>query len=254
MRNTFAPSTLLGEGVIAGLQRLIETYADSIELPPDGRWSDMTDCQIWLAFVVQVSVVGSAASGDRVAQGMAPHEAWYESLVAMNPEQRRASIHEVLRTHGVRYAMEDARACRKTGALVKNLATLIQHGGPRAYIERLARWPDERARVSVLIREMAFIKNKGARDLLIGLGLLKDALAFDTRVLKVLATLGAQLPDDVASNSESYGHLEAEIIERVCRPAGITGAMLDRIMFQRYAEIVPRARGRRSKAATADCA
>lgn len=254
MKTFVSSSTFLDDAVIARLQELIGRYADAIDLPPAGRWSGMSDSQIWLSFVVQVSVVGSAASGDRVARGMAAHENWYESLVAMGPDQRRASIHDALRSHGVRYAMEDAHACKKTAALVRNLATLIYHGGPRAYVERLARWPNERSRVDVLIREMAFIKNKGARDLLIGLGLLKDALAFDTRVLKVLESVGARLPKGVASDPDAYARLESEIIERVCRPAGVSGAVLDRVMFQKYAEIVPKKRGRRDKSATTSCA
>ena len=87
-------------------------------------------------------------------------------------------------------------------------------------MSRLARWPNEQSRVDVLIREMAFIKNKGARDLLIGLGLLKDAIAFDTRVLKVLEFLGAQLPKDVASDPRAYARLESRLSSAFVAPRG----------------------------------
>ena len=86
--------------------------------------------------------------------------------------------------------------------------------------------------------DLSYVKNKGARDLLIGLGLVQRAIAFDTRLIKVLNHLGAQLPNDLAFNKSKYKALETELIEKVCEPSEITGSHFDRILFSRSKEIV----------------
>lgn len=218
---------LLTTEIICRLQALIESYKDVIDLPKDGAWKAKTDAQIWLAMVCQVGVAGASAAGDNLRREMEPHaEAWYSTLLGMTPAQRHTEIHAILRRFGIRYANADARKCLKTAALAKNFTVLQLHGGPSRYLERLDRWPNERDRVAVVIREMGFMKLKGARDFLIGQGLLRDAMAFDVRVLGVLKAFGAMLPDDVTSNPVTYVRLETELLELVCRPAGVTARSL----------------------------
>ena len=85
--------------------------------------------------------------------------------------------------------------------------------------------------------EMADIKNKGARDLLIELGLVLNAIALDTRLKSVLKRLGANLPDDITTNRARYRSLEQELLSKICIPCSITGGHLDRILFNRWKEV-----------------
>ncbi|MFC1799704.1 hypothetical protein ACFL2Z_02190, partial [Candidatus Eisenbacteria bacterium] len=73
---------------------------------------------------------------------------------------------------------------------------------------------------------------------LIDLGLIENAIAFDVRVINVLEFCGIEIPEDLASNEEAYRELEAELIEKVCRPAQVPGCVLDRVLYQKYGEIV----------------
>ena len=97
-------------------------------------------------------------------------------------------------------------------------------------------WSDWR--IAAVADDLAYVKNKGARDLLIGLGLVERAIAFDTRLVNVLEHLDAKLPGDLAANKLKYKALETELIDAVCIPSEITGGHFDRILFSRYKEIV----------------
>ncbi len=66
--------------------------------------------------------------------------------------------------------------------------------------------------------DLAYIKGKGAGDLLITLGLVSDAIAFDTRIINILKELGASIPDNLVSSPAAYRMLEQELLNRVCRP------------------------------------
>jgi hypothetical protein len=134
--------------------------------------------------------------------------------------------------------MADRMACKKTGAAVYNFELLATYGGPKAYFENLAAVPVEDWRLSIVADELAYIKNKGARDLLIELGLVHNAIAFDSRLKSVLSNVGAVFPTDVASNRARYRALEQELLSKVCAPCGITGGHLDRILFNRWKDVV----------------
>ena len=83
-----------------------------------------------------------------------------------------------------------------------------------------------------------YIRTKGARDLLIGLGLATNVIALDSRLQTVLKNVGAVLPSDVASNRAKYKLLEQELLEKVCQPCSITGAHLDRILFNKWQDVI----------------
>ena len=239
---------VLGMESVAKLRALVETFKSGIELPQIGAWKSMNDDTLWLTVVRQVGVVGRAEPAAALFNAMTERDpGWYSMLIASNDSRRATEINKVLHEFGVRYASEDSRKCRKTHSLINNLLLMHSRGGPRAYVEHIAQVDSEYARVGLVSREMAYIKNKGARDWLIGLGLLRNALAFDVRLLNALKYLGADLPDKLQSNIALYRKVEAELIEKVCRPCDVTGAVLDRILFQRYNEIVPIA-ARRKKA------
>lgn len=168
-------------------------------------------------------------------------KAWVTGTVTWRPWNRRRGCWKytvVLRQAGVRYAAEDIGECKKTAAAAYDFEVLASYEGPKNYFKNVAAIPFETWRIAVVADDLEYVKNKGARDLLIGLGLIERAIAFDSRVIGVLKHLGADLPADLATNKPKYKALESELIAKICEPCGITGGHLDRILFSRGKEIV----------------
>jgi len=229
---------MLNQQTIDQLKNVVRTYKSQVKLPEIDRWKSMTDSEIWISIVGQVGSVGSSNPAEKMKKELRSGDKWYEQLILLTKEHRKEEIHRVLYKFGIRYVSKNIDKCKKTNALLKNLELIESFGGPIKYIQRISQIDDEYIRVSTVIKEMYYIKNKGARDLLISLGLLQNAIAFDVRIIKVLKAFGTDLPEGFETNSNSYKELESELIKKICIPCEITGAVLDRIIYQKYDEIV----------------
>lgn len=229
---------MLTSKTIKELKTIVEKYKCDVPAPVPGNWKTKGDGELWVSVLVQIAVVGSAASGDAVKGALPDPNGLYLDLLAMNSKQRLKAIHGLLREAGVRYAAEDISKCKKAAAANYNFEVLASYDGPKSYFKKVATIPHEGWRIAAVADDLAYVKNKGARDLLIGLGLVERAIAFDTRLVNVLEHLGAKLPSDLAANKPKYKALEAELIQTVCDPSEITGGHFDRILFGRYKEIV----------------
>lgn len=220
------------------LRLATDRYKASVHVPAQGAWKAMGDGQLWAAVLGQIAVVGGAKSGDQLAAELGDGlEAWYVKLKATNLAARRREIHRRYQRAGVRYVTANASTCKKTNSAVYDFELLESYGGPRRYFANLSQVPVEAWRIGIVSDEMTYIRHKGARDLLIGLGLVEDAVAFDSRLQAVLKNLGAELPADLATNRVKYKMLEQELIAKVCIPCGVTGGHLDRILFRKWKEI-----------------
>jgi hypothetical protein len=94
-------------------------------------------------------------------------------------------------------------------------------------------------KVKFVMPHLSFIKNKGARDLLMtGFGVVRDCIAFDSRILNVIRQIGVQIPDGVPDDEALYEEFERLLIDQVCRLLRITGAQLDQLLFRNYDEIM----------------
>lgn len=229
---------MLTSATIKKLITIVEKYKNDVPAPVSGNWKAKEDGDLWASVLGQIAVVGSAASGEAVKNALPDWNEWYARLLKMNSKQRLQKIHRLFRKAGVRYATEDISKCKKTDAANYNFEVLASYGGPKSYFKKVATIPHESWRIAAVADDLAYVKNKGARDLLIGLGLVERAIAFDTRVMSVLKHLGAELPDDIAASKRRYKALETELIEKVCVPNKITGGHLDRILFNRSKEII----------------
>jgi hypothetical protein len=229
---------MLNQQTIDKLKNVVKKYKSQAKLPEIDRWKSMTDSEIWISIVVQVGSVGSSYPAEKMKNELRSRDKWYEQLIILSKERRKEEIHRILYKFGIRYVSRNVDNCRKTNALLKNLELIESFGGPIKYIKRIAQIDDEYVRVSTVIKEMHYIKNKGARDLLISLGLLQNAIAFDVRIINVLKKFGTELPEGYETDSNSYKELESELIQNICIPCEITGADLDRILYQKYNEIV----------------
>jgi len=213
-------------------------YKDNITMPKPGRWKSMTDTEIWLSIMGQVGVVGNSAPAIKMCTELDKRKDWYETLNSLKPAQQRKTLHNELCKFRIRYVSEDPDECRKTNALLKNLALIEAYGGPKKYIQRVAKISEDNLKVATIIDDMCYIKNKGARDFLINLGLIENAIAFDVRIKKILVTCGVKLPDGLGADKTAYKQLESELIEKVCKTCGVTGAVFDRLLYQNYKQII----------------
>lgn len=224
--------------VAAKLKGFVELFRHEVSVPALDNWKFKSDAQLWAAVIGQIAVVGSAASGDSLARELEPDlEPWFTELREAAPASRLKAIHLRFRNAGVRYVTLDSASCKKAAAAAFNFELLGTYGGPKPYFRQLAAVPVESWRIGIVSDELAYIKNKGARDLLIGLGLAQSVIAFDTRLRTVLTKLGANLPPDLASNKIKYRMLEQELLAKVCGPCSISGGHLDRILFSRWRDV-----------------
>ena len=92
---------------------------------------------------------------------------------------------------------------------------------------------DRRGENRSLQKELKYYGNKGARDTLIELRLAENCMALDARIYGLLAKVGVKVsPDDI------YRQIEKELIQKVATPLGMSGALLDRVLFQNYKRIL----------------
>jgi hypothetical protein len=127
---------------------------------------------------------------------------------------------------------------RKAKAAVCNFRALMKAGGPKKFFKRVAALPTEQERIQFLSNGETFqyYWKKGARDTLIELGLAKECMALDARILGLLEKVGVKLKR--GSLDREYERIEEELIEKVAKPLNISGARLDRVLFQYNKQVV----------------
>jgi hypothetical protein len=230
---------MLSPETVRALRVVVKKYLPHTSVPKPGRWRRLDDDANWKHFVMQVGVAGKSAPATMIA------ERWGKdlgieiaSLRPLPPRERRKAIHLAIRTCGVRFASASISRCRKTEAIAHNYAFLASWpDGPSGYLSTLGALPDDSPRALRLRKDMTYIKLKGSRDLLADLGLAVDVIALDVRILNVLKALGVDLPKGVTISPSRYEALESELLEKVCRPLGLTGVAFDRVLYQNYPDI-----------------
>jgi len=73
--------------------------------------------------------------------------------------------------------------------------------------------PTEPERIQFLRNKLQYYGKKGARDTLIDLGLAKECLALDARILGLLKKLGVEIKK--GSLNRNYEKIECELITKV---------------------------------------
>jgi hypothetical protein len=163
----------------------------------------------------------------------------FSYLRRLNPADRTRAVHRALRRHGVRYVPASMCECRKTRAVLANFDFLVSvPGGPRGYLQRLSLERDEHERAAQIARDLRYIKLKGSRDLMADLGLARDVIALDVRLLNLLKLVGVRVPSKVQTDEATYKQVQDALLRQVARPAGVNGVQLDRILFNNYYQIV----------------
>lgn len=207
-----------------------------------GAWRQLSNNDIWMRCVYQVAVVGSSACLARLhASRSAQVTLRFEHLIRLAPGKRATEVHGILRTHSVRYVSERPSDCHKTRAVLRNLSFLVSvPGGPQGYLRQLAIEKDEDERARHLGKDLHYIKLKGSRDLMAELGLARNVVALDVRLLNLLRLAGVSISSRTQNHEPTYRKLQDALLDKVARPAGVNGVQLDRILFNNYEEIARR--------------
>ena len=205
-----------------------------------GAWRRLSNNDIWMRCVYQVAVVGNSACLARLhASRSAQVTLQFERLILLPPGKRATAVHSILRTHRVRYVSERPSECHKTRAVLRNLSFLVSvPGGPQGYLRQLATEKDENERARQLGKDLHYIKLKGSRDLMAELGLARNVVALDVRLLNLLRLAGVRVSSKAQNHEATYRRLQDALLEQVARPAGVNGVQLDRILFNNYEDIL----------------
>lgn len=204
-------------------------------------WTKWKDDELWRKVLGQIVVVGRAEPGERLQ-----HEPKIGRRVSIKKLSRFRSdtelqkyLHEIFVSLGVRYVGRNWRSDKKAAAGVKNFRKLMKDGGPKRFFGDIAQYRTESERIKELQDSLKYFGNKGARDTLIELRLAENCMALDARIYGVLERVGVNVsPDDI------FSYVENELIQKVAKPSGVSGALLDRILFKNYKAILKELKGR----------
>ena len=234
----------INEEQLRRFERIKEHFLPQTKVPKDNNWKTWTNNEIWLHLITQVIVVGSSAPAERFERNPKLKDAVsYEKLVKIDDKKELEEvINGVLRAVGTRYASSDIEKCRKTQALVHNLAVMKSFkDGPKGLLERLSNFEGgsgDKRRIKYLMKIFKFVQSKSARDYLMELGLVRNALALDVRIQNVLKEARVNVPNGLESNPRLYDLTEQELLKQICEPLGLTGVEFDRMLYQNYKAII----------------
>jgi len=214
------------------------------KVPEKDNWKSWTNNEIWLHLIEQVIVVGSSVPADKFNKDInLRDQVSYEELIKIKDEKElKKKINNVLRAIGARYASSNITKCRKTNALAHNFKVFnCFNGGPKGLLKRLAGFEGENAdkrKIKYAMKIFKYIQSKSARDFLMELGLVRDAVALDVRVQKIFKKITVEIPKGFEANPKLYDEIERDILTKVCKPLRISGVEFDRMLYQNYKNIM----------------
>ncbi len=225
--------TFISDSQAARLRKAVKRCKGKVRLGKP--WTGWKDDELWIKVLGQVAVIGRAAPGERLQ-----HDPKFTSKVSLkklrsfrNDADLQKYLHEQFVKLKVRYVGGNWKKDWKAAASMKNFRRLVKDGGPKKFFEQVANFKTEEERINALQGALKRYGNKSARDTLIELRLAEDCMALDTRIFGVLKKVGARVgPDDI------YKQVEKELREKVAEPLNIKAALLDRILFRRYDDIL----------------
>jgi len=229
--------------IFSKLRLVKEMHLQTTYVPKPDDWKQWSNNDIWLQLVEQVIVVGGSSPADKFASDPKLRKiVSYNRLSRIKDENRlKKDLHHVLRSIGARYCSKSLKKCRKTKALAHNFKVLRGwKGGPKALLGRISNLKgsnESKRKIKYVMKIFEFVKSKGARDFLMELGLVSDAIALDVRLQNVLKKVGIRIPKGLENNSKLYDNTERELLSKVCKPLKLTGVQFDRMIYQNYDEI-----------------
>jgi hypothetical protein len=240
------------------LEELKGRFLPRTEVPAKDSWQALDDAAIWKRIVTEVMAVGASwPVEDRFLKSPTLQDRIsYPSLEPLKGTELLQAINGTLTEAGIRYASSDSRTCRKTNALAHNLEVVRKQGGPRAFVEAIVALAGDQEKIAYVRKNLGYFGSKCARDWLMGLGLVEQALALDTRVTAILLAVGVEIDQRSKSSEKVYAREEQRLLSELCGPLGMRGVEFDRMLYQNYQQIraelsVPR-RGRQAASKASD--
>lgn len=227
------------------LKFIKQMYFRRTAVPELNNWKSWSNNDIWLHMISQVIVVGGSVPSHKFYKNSQLRKfVSYNRLSTIKDKSRlEKDINYVLRAVGARYASKSVKKCRKTQALAHNFKVLSGwEDGPKGLLKRISEFkgPNESKRkIKYLMEIFEFIQSKSARDFLMELGLVRDAIALDVRIQNVLGKkVGIKMPKGLENNSKLYDNVESELLSKICKPLKLSGVQFDRMIFQNYDKII----------------
>lgn len=223
---------------------IVDAYRPFTPIPSKDEWRTYTNDQLWFRHIGQVMVAGGSNSKEKFDRSPdLQTKLSLQKLRTLKESQTAKAIHNVLLASGVRYVGKDISKSAKTRALANNLNFILTFPGELTGImEHLSamQGPDaEIERVCFLMDNFLYLKNKSARDYLMGIGMNENTLAIDIRLRNIFSLLGMDFPTIGKLGSRSvYRRMEEELICNVCAPLNVKPIVLDRILYQNYQRIM----------------
>jgi len=217
------------------LCRIVRRYKKHVDLPKSGRkW---TNDRLWKKVLGQIVVSGGARAGYTLANSViASHRVSWNRLCRLRNEANlKKELHLVMRAVGTRYVgnarIKKGKGNKKVEAAAADFRTLQRCGGPVKFFSKIAKEQSEDERIKILRKQLKYYGDKGARDTLIELGMARNRIALDSRILQILKDLGAAVEK---TGKRHYSAIERILIQKIAKPCHVDGAHLDRILFQNY--------------------
>ena len=225
---------------LAKLELIKQKFLGKTCLPKPDNWKDLCNNQIWLKVIGQVMLVGSSLPEKKFSDQL-KEKVSYDQLLKIKDDENQLKkvIHEILRAVKTRYASASVEKCRKTKALVHNFKVLSEYkDGPKGFLKEISKLSTDKEKIKYVMSKFKYIKSKGARDFLMDLGLVRDAIALDVRLQNVLKKIGINIPEGIKSNPKLYDKVEEELLSKVCKPLNLSGVEFDKMIYQNYDKIM----------------
>lgn len=229
---------------LAEFRMIVEAYFPYIPVPKKDEWRTYTNDQLWFRHVGQVMVAGGSNSKEKFDSSHVHQERLsLAHLRRLSNDDIKRTIHNVLLACGVRYVGDRLEKSAKTSALTNNLMFILALPGEFVGLMKhlsIIDTPDaEIERVYFLMDNLSYMKNKSARDYLMGTGMNRNTLAIDVRLRNIFSLLGMNFPDvGKLTSRKPYRSVELALIEQVCLPLNVEPIVLDRILYQNYSRIM----------------
>ena len=232
----------ISEEHVLRFEQIKRIFYSRTKVPVEDNWRLRTSNEIWFEIVAQVVVVGRSEPWEKLKGDVKLlRKISYENLVRIqDPYELRSVINGVLLSVGTRYASSDVFKSIKAKALAHNLNVMKRfEEGPKGFMKYLAKFKGpngDRAKIQFVMDNLMYIKNKGARDLLMELGAVRNAIALDARIQAIFKKIGIKMPENL-SNYKIYQQIEDDILNKICCPLKLLGVEFDRMLYQNYQEI-----------------
>lgn len=222
-----------------GLRRAVQLARPAAKVPERNCWSKKDDSDLWRGLVGQVAVIGKSAPWEKAQTDWEQSDLTWTRLVALDAKTPAGDIagrvQKFFSAAGIRYAGKGDELSKKARGVAQNFIRVRAFGGPRAVFAAFAAVEADTERIALVQALLSQVGPKGSRDLLMNVGLLREAIAIDDRVESIL--FAARVIPAKSVEGRDYATVEASVLENVARPLGWEGVELDRTMYQQWKSI-----------------